>query len=446
MAQTKIAPVHGGAKRKSASRRADSAPRRREAALAEANALLRAALDNMHQGFLVTDADGAVVMWNDRFLALNGIEVRTIRTGMPGIELIRAAAEAGEYGTGDVEELTTQRFGQMRGGGDTRRRRNGMLIDCHANRMPSGHVIRTYTDITGAVEREREVEQQRAFLTGTLANIEQGILVLDADLRLRVWNERAVELLRIPPELRRPGVHLTDLITDFRHREGLPPEKVAAMVAARVKDFSRDHVITLPPHLFGGRVIERCRRGLPDGGVVLVYRDITEATQREHEIAEKSTLLTATLENMDQGLVMFDADMQVQIWNRHLADLLDLPRDIFRVGMTATEFVKTLSSGGGRTPEASEEKIARRVEEFRLGQFRTLTPSEGNGRVLERRSRPMPDGGMVVTYADVTEAKRHEDELAEKGALLAATLDNMDQGLIVVDGEYRAKLWNNRLT
>jgi signal transduction histidine kinase len=448
MAQMKAAPVQARASRRTMPVPAAKAARRAsEPALSEVNALLHAALDNMHQGFLVTDAEGTVVMWNNHFLVLNGLSPDVIRAGMPGVDLIRALARAGEYGAGDIEEVTARRYSELRGGpqGMIRHRPNGVLIDSHTNRMPSGHVIRTYTDVTDIVKRDQEIERQRVFLAATLANIDQGILVLDQELRVRVWNERLIELLSFPPDLCRPGVPLTELIGELLRREGSPPGKMAEKLAARVKDFTHDHVITLPPRAFGGRVIERRRRGLPDGGVVLTYSDITEATRREHEIAEKSALLSAALETMDQGMLVLDPDMRVRIWNRHLAESLNLPHDALRIGMTAGEFVKTLVTHAGRSSDVSEDEIADRVEEFRSGQTRTLKSPEVRGRVLERRSRRMPDGGFVVTYSDVTEATRRENELADKSQLLAATLDNMDQGLIVIDHRHQVKLWNHRV-
>jgi signal transduction histidine kinase len=450
MAQVRIAPVAARKNRDAGASPAAAEHRtlkQQAAQLAAANALLRAAVDNMHQGFLVTDPDGNVVMWNQRFLELNGVPADAIRAGMPGIDLIRAAAATGEYGPGDPEALATRRFAELRGGreGVTRRRPNGMVIDYHTNRMPSGHVIRTYTDITGAVARENEIENQRALLAGTLANVDQGILVLDKELRLRLWNRRALELLGLPPEFCRVGLPLAHLIAYFPRRRGAPPEEVAAAVAMRITDFAADHVITLPPHAFDGRIIERRRRGLPDGGFVLIYSDTTEAWRREQEIAEKSALLAATLESMDQGMLVLDTDMRVRIWNHRLAELLELPADFIKSAMPASELLQLLSDRAGHTPEHTEREIAIRLDSFRAGEIRRLEGPELHGRVLERRSRPMPGGGLVVTYSDVTEAKEREDELAENSTLLGATLDNMDQGLILIDAEHRAKLWNNRL-
>ena len=131
--------------------------KQREADLAEKSALLQATLDNMHQGVLVNDAQTRVVMWNQRFLEMNGLRPGMIRAGMVGDELVRGTAKLGEYGNGDIDEIAARRLALLRGGaGDNARvrvRPNGRVIEHHTNRTPNGMVIRTYTDITQLQER-----------------------------------------------------------------------------------------------------------------------------------------------------------------------------------------------------------------------------------------------------------------------------------------------------
>ena len=319
------------------------------------------------------------------------------------------------------------------------------MIERRRRDMPDGGSVLTHTDITALAEREGEIARQHRLMSGTLANVDQGILVLDTELRLVLWNDRLIELLDLPTDFCQVGVQVQDMVALFRRRQGLPNEGVAATVAARIKDFSRDHVITLPSEAFGGRVLERRRRGLPDGGIVLTYTDISEAKRRESEITEKSALLSAVLESMDQGIMVIDADRTVRMWNGRMIEQHNLPPDLMKVGLPAGDIIMQLARQGeygkGDLDRIGHERVAKLKSEIGVVFERRHT----NGNFIERRRRPMPGGGTVLTYTDVTALTERERALEEKGALLAATLDNMDQGILAFDAGLNIRSWNERV-
>ncbi len=424
-----------------------TALKQREAELEEKSALLQATLDNMHQGILVNDADGKVVMWNHRFLEMNGLRPDVIRVGMPGQDLVRAAAKLGEYGGDDVEGAVAQRieqFGQ-RGVATMRVRPDGTVIENHGSRMPGGMVIRTFTDITRIKQQERQSEDQRRLLAATLSNMDQGMLVLDADMRIKLWNRRLFELMQIPESVCHVGMTLGELIAAMRQEQGFSPAGFGETATTRLKDASHPAVIALAPENFGGRTIERRRRPLPDGGMVLTYTDVTEAKRREQEVAEKSALLAATLEGMDQGIMAVDADGKVRMWNERLVEQYGLPRDFLRLGMSTDEVVEQLARqgefGDGDPVALATARVAAIEGEAGLVFARRLK----NGRVIERRRRVMPDGSAILTHTDITALVERESEIAEKSALLAMVLENMDQGIMVIDADRNVRMWNNRV-
>jgi PAS domain S-box-containing protein len=424
-----------------------TALKRREAELAEKSALLQATLENMHQGILVNDADGKVVMWNHRFLEMNGLRSDMIRASMPGRELVRSAAKLGEYGDGDVEGFVTQRLEQLgRPGVATMRvRPDGTVIENHANRMPGGMVIRTFTDITQIKQQERESEDQRRLLSATLSNMDQGMLVLDTNMRIRLWNPRLFELMQVPETLCHVGMTLAELIAAMRQAQGFAAGDFGDAATARLKDRKLAPAITLAAENFGGRTIERRRRPLPDGGMVLTYTDVTEAKLHEREIAEKSALLAATLEGMDQGIMVADANGKVRMWNERLVEQYGLPRGFLRVGMSTDEVVEQLARQGefgeGDPVALAKARIAAIDSPTGLVFARRLK----SGRVIERRRRTMPDGSAILTHTDITALAERESEIAEKSALLSMVLESMDQGIMVLDADRSVRMWNSRV-
>jgi signal transduction histidine kinase len=424
-----------------------TALKRREAELAEKAALLQATLDHMHQGVLVNDTDMRVVMWNGRFLEMNGLRPDMIRAGMPAKELVSSVATLAEPPVGNLEDLTALHLDRLDGNAaaTARVRHDGTVVEHHTNRMPSGLVIRTFTDITQLKEQERRSEDQRRLLTATLSNMDQGMLVLDAGMRIKLWNRRLFELMQVPESLCHVGMTLAELIAAMRVAQGFPAEGFGEAATIRLKDRTHANTITLAAENFGGRTIERRRRPLPDGGMVLTYTDVTEARQRQREIAEKSALLAATLEGMDQGIMVVDADDNIRMWNERLVEQYSLPRDFLRVGMPTAAVIQRLAQqgefGDGDPVILANERLVQENSDS----HRIFSRRLKSGRVVERRRRDMPDGGSVLTHTDITALAERESEIAEKSALLSMVLESMDQGIMVIDADRNIRMWNNRM-
>jgi signal transduction histidine kinase len=132
-------------------------------------------------------------------------------------------------------------------------------------------------------------------------------------------------------------------------------------------------------------------------------------------------LLQSAIDQVRQGIAVFDANMNLICWNRQFRSLLYLPADMGRVGVPLDELMRTVLEG---SVEDIENELSKRIEKLtrhyepyqeRIGQ---------DGTVLEVRSSKMPDGGVVVTFADITErvlaAEALERRVQERTAELTA--------------------------
>ncbi len=312
----------------------------------------------------------------------------------------------------------------------TTRRRSNRAVDAGAD--PS----------TATVEEKAE---RSAHLAMTLASMDQGILVLDAGMDIRIWNQRTIDLLRLPEDFIHAGTPMADVLRYVGLRAGRTPEQQEKRTAELLADFRRDRSVTLYDLNPDKRVIERRSRPMPDGGTVTTFTDVTALTERERLLEEKGRLLAATLSNMDQGILVFDDDLTMLAWNERVVRIFNVPQDYFRVGLTAHELIRDLVVRSGRSAEDAERIARSRADGFRRRDLVVLSGADVAGRIVERKSRPLASGGYVVIYTDVTERRRQEEKVAEKSTQLSATLDNMDQGLIVIDRDDRITLWNDRV-
>lgn len=130
-------------------------------------------------------------------------------------------------------------------------------------------------------------------------------------------------------------------------------------------------------------------------------------------------LLDATLDHISQGVSVVDADLRLVSWNRAYAELLEYPPDMVYIGRPVEELIRyNLERWLKGSPEKIEEAVDRRMHHMRRRTPYVFERRHGDGRVIEIRGNPMPQGGYVTTYTDITNFKRNEKELKQAYATM----------------------------
>ena len=120
--------------------------------------------------------------------------------------------------------------------------------------------------------------------------------------------------------------------------------------------------------------------------------DATEALQHNRD------LLQIALDQMEQGITVFDKDFRLICWNRRYRALFDLPDDMGQVGVSLDRILHHLAQRGDIAADSQVAMLNRLTRFDGPWQVELKT----SGRILELRSAPMPDGGIVATYADIS--------------------------------------------
>jgi signal transduction histidine kinase len=132
----------------------------------------------------------------------------------------------------------------------------------------------------------------------------------------------------------------------------------------------------------------------------------------EARLQRQSSLLQSTLENIGEGLSVFDAHGRLVAWNRRFCRLLDLP-----VGLhagTALRDVLTRQACRGDFGDCEPEaEVERRLELFYRNVPSVKERVTSSGRTLQIRRRAMPDGAVLSVYSDVTELKASERQIVQ---------------------------------
>ncbi|WGL15650.1 PAS-domain containing protein [Microbulbifer bruguierae] len=124
-------------------------------------------------------------------------------------------------------------------------------------------------------------------------------------------------------------------------------------------------------------------------------------------------LLQSSIDNIDQGISVVDANLNLVAWNRRYLELFHYPQEMIYVGRPVAELVHYNASRGECGPGDVEELVQKRVEHLRNATAYRVQRHRTDGTVLEIRGNPLPGGGFVTTYTDVSDYQRALAELTE---------------------------------
>ena len=131
-------------------------------------------------------------------------------------------------------------------------------------------------------------------------------------------------------------------------------------------------------------------------------------------------ILSSTLENLDQGVSVVDRNMRLVSWNRRYQQLFEYPDGMLYVGRPVADLIRYNAERGelgGGEPVADdamvESQVAKRIGYMQAGSPHVFERVRASGQVVEMRGQPLPGGGYVTSYSDVTEYKRVETALRE---------------------------------
>ena len=256
--------------------------------------------------------------------------------------------------------------------------------------------------LVGKKLREQNLQRDTA-----LHQMSQGLIMFDAAARLVVCNDRYRHMYGLPPDLAKPGCTVLDLLK-YRVANGTfsgDPEKYVHDLRASIAE---GKMIKYDVETGFGRIVTVVNQPTADGGWVATHEDVTDKIRTEKAIERQKLQLDAALDNMSQGLCLFDAEQRLVVCNKRYIEIYGLDDERTKPG---TPFRAILGNqiSHGVTSSDPECYIQDRIKKASKNKPHQITHRFNDGRYVSIVHRPTADGGWVATHEDVTEATLREE-------------------------------------
>ncbi|MDP6707749.1 MAG: PAS-domain containing protein [Alphaproteobacteria bacterium] len=305
-----------------------------------------------------------------------------------------------------------------------------------------GEIARVLALFRESVIRREAAEKTEARLREVIQNVSEGFVLCDADDRIVLSNpqfRRHMLYEGMAPggaDLSAPGTPFETVIRTAAETGNVDAAvgRAEAWIAERMTDH-REPAGPLLQQRRDGTWIQINEHKTADGGTVGVYTDITELKRREEELAQQTGILEAMLENMGEGIAMFDAGFNLVVHNKKFLDLWDLSPGQFGPGTPLKDFWRHDMERDAQAEAEIEAITSQRLAKDTRLEERLFEEEGPGGTVIEVRRTPLPTGGVVSTYTDITERKRAEQALWESETRLNAIAEHSPAVICLKDVE-----------
>ncbi|MEH6451987.1 MAG: PAS domain-containing protein, partial [Psychromonas sp.] len=267
---------------------------------------------------------------------------------------------------------------------------------------------------------ERSNRQLNTFkqrFTDAIESISEAFVLLDADDKIIFQNNN---------------------LKEFLSTANLPPDTLLNLKKLTEKKFNspndEDQSQPLKPvfQLPDGRWFQLNERRTEEGGRVLLYTDISalkeaETARYDQAMAQKSLQLQSLVDNLSQGVVLFNSQKQIEVWNNRFVQLSQLTEPQLGDNPSQSQLQELTELDLHAQPDLNNDSTVQ-----------ILT----TGTVLEIRVKQLGDGKIIKTYTDITQRHRYAQSLQENEKRLRLITDNVPAMIAYIGADLKFEFTN----
>lgn len=275
-------------------------------------------------------------------------------------------------------------------------------------------------DITREEEIEAEFRRSSSSYRELLEQLRSAVALYDGDQKLEFYNATFAQLWGLDDRWLNAKPRLGDIMEKLRESRRLPEQadfrKYKQSWLSRFTDLIGAHEEML--YLPDGSALRMLVLPRPTGGLMMTFEDVTSRLELESSYNTLIAVQKETLDNLAEGVAVFGGDGRLKLWNPALATLWNLnPEDLAgepHIGTLVDKVRDYFETQDWTT--FRETLIALALDRnARGGRMK-----RGGGSVVDYATVPLPDGGVLVSWSDVSDKVAVENALREKNAALEA--------------------------
>lgn len=168
--------------------------------------------------------------------------------------------------------------------------------------------------------------------------------------------------------------------------------------------------------------------------VVNFFDETTQALQFNQN------LLFTSLENLSHGLSVVDKDLNLVAWNKRYSEMFNYPEGFLQVGQPIEEIIRYNAERGECGPGEIDRHVDKRVQHLKNGSSHHFIRHRRNGQVYEMIGNPLPDGGFVTSFSDITNHISTQNALEEINMDLENRIEARTQEVQTINSNLQAQI------
>jgi signal transduction histidine kinase len=293
-----------------------------------------------------------------------------------------------------------------------------LLFDFAEAPLPGGRLAGHARDMTAIEAIQAELGRQVAAQDELLENLGAAVAVFGPDTRLRFFNSAFARLFSLDDAMLKAEPTMDEIYDVARERRQI--EDLPDFPAFKREQVRRLMGVVQPTedlvHQPSGATIRRVAVPHPFGGVLLIYEDVTDRLALERSYNTLIEVQRDTLDNLGEGIAVFGGDGRLKLSNPAFAKLWELTaQDLTgepRLAAIAERFRPLLQAADW---QSLHQQMIAGLEDRRprAGRF-----TRSDDRIVDFIALPLPDGGVLFRFADISDSIRVQQALIERNEAL----------------------------